>query len=428
MPDLVETVAPTTEVAPPPPPSGPPRRAGAVRAPWGEVVLLASLGMLGSVAMDMYLPALPRMTAELSASPRLAQLTVTGFLFGLAGGQLVFGPLSDRWGRRPPLLVGAALFLLATFVCALAPDVRLLAAARVLQALGACAGMVISRAVVRDRYEDHEVLHIYALLSLVFTLAPVLAPLTGGWVLGVSGWRAIFGVQALFALLVALAALWRLKESRSEATRRKAESEAPWASYAALLRQPLFAGNFLTGALSGAALFTYISTAPQVLIGQLHIAPAHFGWVFGANVAGMLAVTQLNVRLARRIPPSHLLQAGLGLAVAAAVVLAGVAWSGRGGAWALLTPLFLVLASTSLSQPNTSVAAMNVDRERAGASAALMGAGFFGVGALAGALTALVPGPASHGMSAVVLASLVAALATYRLMVVPRLRRGAVPA
>lgn len=401
----------------------PPRNApihARAHAPWGEVILLAGLSMLGSVAMDMYLPALPRMSAELRASPRMAQLTITAFLFGLAGGQLLFGPLSDRWGRRPPLLAGSALFLGATLVCALAPDVGVLAAARVFQALGACAGMVIARAVVRDRYDDHEVLHVYALLSLVFTLAPVLAPLVGGWVLAVADWRAIFGVQAAFALVITLVAFLRLEESRSEATRARAVSEHPLASYAALLRRPLFLGNFLTGALSGAALFAYISTAPQVVIGQLHVAPAHFGWVFGANAIGMIGVTQLNARLARRIAPQRLLQGGLGLALAAAAALAAFAWTGRGGAAGILLPLFLVMASLGLSQPNATAAAMSVDRERAGASAALMGAGFFGVGSAAGALTALVPGAASHGMSTVIAASLLGAITVYRLLVVRR--------
>ena len=390
------------------------------RAPWGEVILLAGLSMLGSVAMDMYLPALPRMSAELHASPRLAQLTITAFLTGLAGGQLVLGPLSDRLGRRPLVLAGSALFLAATLACALAPDVAVLAGVRVLQAFGACAGMVIARAVVRDRYDDHEVLHVYALLSLVFTLAPVLAPLVGGWVLQVADWRAIFGVQAAFSLAVTLAAFLRLKESRSEATRLRAVSEHPLASYAALLRRPLFLGNFLTGALSGAALFSYIATAPQVVIGQLHVAPAQFGWVFGANAVGMIGVTQLNARLARRVAPARLLQTGLSLALLAAVALAVFAWSGRGGAAGVLGPLFLVIASLGLSQPNATAAAMSVDRERAGASAALMGAGFFGVGSAAGALTTLVPGPASHGMSAVTLGSLLGALLVYRVLVVPR--------
>ena len=232
--DLVTPATPAGEAAAAAraPAAAGPARAGRVRAPWGEVILLAALSMLGSVAMDMYLPALPRMSAELRASPRMAQLTITAFLFGLAGGQLLLGPLSDRWGRRPPLMAGTVLFLVATAACAVAPSVEVLAAARVLQALGACAGMVISRAVVRDRYDDHEVLHVYALLGLVFTLAPVLAPLVGGWVLAAADWRAIFGVQVGFAVVVALLAALRLKESRSEATRAR----RGWSSRARLFR------------------------------------------------------------------------------------------------------------------------------------------------------------------------------------------------
>lgn len=398
------------------PPAEPVRR----RAPWGEVILLAALSMLGSVAMDMYLPALPRMSQALAASPRMAQLTITAFLFGLAGGQLLFGPLSDRWGRRPPLLAGSVLFLAATLACALAPNVEVLAAARVLQALGACAGMVIARAVVRDRYDDHEVLHVYALLSLVFTLAPVLAPLVGGWVLGVADWRWIFGVQAVFALAITAVAFLRLRESRSEATRVRALGEAPLASYAALLRRPAFTGNLLVGGLSGAAVFSYISCAPQVVITEMHVPPSMFGWVFGANSAGIVAVTQLNARLSRRVAPALLLQAGLLGALAGAGALIVCAWTGWGGAAGVLASLFATLASLGMSQPNATAAAMSVDRERAGASAALMGAGFFGVGSLAGAATGLIPTAASRAMAIVILASLAGALLVFRTLVLPR--------
>ncbi len=405
------------------PRSAGPKLAGKSRAPWSEVVMLASLSMFGSVAMDMYLPALPGMAAALRASPRDAQATISVFLLGLAFGQLVFGPLSDRVGRRPPILAGVVMFLLASGACAVSTGVGALIAARLVQALGACAGMVVSRAVVRDRYDDHEVLHVFSLLSLVFGVAPIVAPLVGGWVLAVSGWRSIFGWQAAFGVLAGLAAWFRLPESRSERTRDQARAERPWSSYAALLHQPLLTGYLLTGALSGAALFSYITAAPQVVMNQFHIPAAHFGWVFGANSAGWIGASQLNARLARRVSGERLLQGALLVALAASLLLLASAWTRWGGVWGVLVPLFVVISCMGFSQPNASVGAMSVDRHRAGATAALLGASFFGVGSLAGAAAGLVRGTPAQSMATVITGSLLLSLLAYRGLVRPAARR-----
>ena len=391
--------------------------AGRAHAPWGEVLLLGALTMFGSVAMDMYLPALPRIVAVLRASPAAGQATISVFLFGLAAGQLVFGPLSDRWGRRPPLFAGMALFLLASALCAAVTDARTLIGLRLVQAVGACAGMVIARAVVRDRYDDHEVLHVFSLLTLVFGVAPIVAPLVGGWVLAAAGWRAIFGVQASFALVIGALAWRRLGETRSEATRRKAMSERPLRSYAALLRQRRLLGNLLTGSLSGAALFSYITAAPMVVMGVFHIPAAHFGWVFGANAAGLIGGAQVNARLARRIAPERLLVWALASAIVAACVLLADGLTGWGGVWGVLAPLFWVIASLGFSQPNAQAEAMTVDRTRAGGTAALLGAGGFGVGAAAGAVQALAPGGTVVAMATVILASLILSLAAHRWLI-----------
>ena len=399
--------------------------AAKAHAPWGEVILLASLSLFGSVAMDMYLPALPAVATDLKATAQSAQATISVFLFGLAFGQLVFGPLSDRLGRRPPILGGVALFLVASGLCTIATNASFLIGARLLQALGACAGMVVSRAVVRDRYDDHEVLHVYSLLSLVFAVGPVLAPLIGGWLLTVTSWRWIFGVEALFGLVVGAVALLKLPESRSEATRLQAMGERTTASYLALLREPLLVGYLLTGALSGAALFSYITAAPRVVMGELHVPAEHFGWVFGANAIGLIGAGQVNARLARRIPGDTLLQGALISALVAAGALVVCAYTGFAGAWGILVPLFVVMSALGFSQPNSSTAAMSVDRVRAGSTSALLGAGFFGVGSLAGVVTSLVPGTASQAMAVAILGSLVLSLAAYRLLVVPQ-RRAAI--
>jgi len=377
----------------------------------GEILLLGGLTAFGSVSMDMYLPALPSLVRALHTTPPMAQQTVSIFLIGLAVGQIIYGPVSDRVGRRGPILFGVGIYLVASLGCALAPSIGLLIVFRLLQALGACAGMVIARAVVRDRYEDHEVLHVFSLLTLVMGSAPIIAPLIGGWVLTVANWRWIFGVQSLFAFLITACAFFFLPESRSEATRMRALSERPLSSYLALLRAPRLVGIMLNGAFSGVALFAFITAAPELVITHYHVPAADFGWIFGVNVTGMMAAGQINARLARRIPGETLLHASNVAALVCASVMVICAITGWGGIFGVLIPLWFVMASLGFSQPNAAAAAMSVDRERAGATAALLGSTLFGVGSLAGVATSLLDNGGAGPMAIVIWVGLFLAVA-----------------
>jgi DHA1 family bicyclomycin/chloramphenicol resistance-like MFS transporter len=379
-------------------------------------LLLGGLTAFGSVSMDMYLPALPSLVRALNTTPAAAQQTVSVFLIGLAVGQLVYGPVSDRVGRRGPILFGVGVYLIASLGCALASSIGLLMVFRLLQALGACAGMVIARAVVRDRYEDHEVLHVFSLLTLVMGSAPILAPLIGGWVLTVGSWRWIFGVQSLFALLITACAFVFLPESRSEATRIRALSERPLASYIALLGAPRLLGLMLNGAFAGVALFAFITAAPELVITHYHVPAADFGWIFGLNVTGMMAAGQVNARLARRIPGETLLHAANAVALCFATVMVVCAVAGWGGLFGVLIPLWFVMASLGFSQPNAAAAAMSVDRERAGATAALLGATLFGAGCLAGVATSLLYDGTAKPVAIVIWVGLCLAVAIGQLM------------
>ncbi len=380
-------------------------------APLGEILLLGGLTAFGSVSMDMYLPAIPSLVRTLNTTPAAAQQTVSIFLIGLAVGQLVYGPVSDRVGRRGPILFGVGVYLVASLGCALAPSIAPLIVFRLLQALGACAGMVIARAVVRDRYQDHEVLHVFSLLTLVMGSAPILAPLIGGWVLTVANWRWIFGVQSLFALVITACAFFFLPESRSDATRIRALSERPLASYLALLRAPRLLGLMLNGAFANVALFAFITAAPELVITHYHVPAAYFGWIFGVNVTGMMAAGQINARLARRIPGETLLHASNAVALGCATLMVLGAITGWGGMLGVLIPLWFVMASLGFSQPNASAAAMSVDRERAGATAALLGATMFGVGSLAGVATSLFDDGTAKPVALVIWCGLLIAVA-----------------
>jgi DHA1 family bicyclomycin/chloramphenicol resistance-like MFS transporter len=344
----------------------------------------------GALSIDMYLPSLPAIGADLHATPAAMQQTVAAFFIGMAVGQLIYGPLSDRIGRRAPLLFGLIAYVAATTGCALAQSEPLLVVLRVAQALAGCGGMVIARAIVRDRFHYSEVLHIFSLLSLVMGLAPILAPLLGGWVLAIAGWRWIFGFQAAFGALVAVAAFFLLPESRSEATAVHARGESPLRSYVELLRQPRLLGFVLTGAFSGAALFTYVATSPDVLIGVYHVAPSRFGLFFGTNAVGLIGATQLNARLARRVPFQVILGWANLILFACALLLTLDAVTGLGGLWGIMLPMFLIMSSFGFSQSNATVGALGVDPLRSGTISSLFGAASFAAGAstaaLAGAL------------------------------------------
>lgn len=384
--------------------------ATAAKPPPSLILMLGTLTALGPLAIDMYLPALPSIAAGLNAPVSATQQTVAVFLIGMAVGQLIYGPLSDRHGRRAPILVGVSLYVLGTLGCMFSPSIGMLIACRLLQAVGACAGMVLSRAVIRDLFPPSQVLHVLSLLMMVMGLAPILAPLLGGWILSVGDWRAIFGVQAAAGIAVGLAVLLTLKESRSDETALHARSESPLASYLALLRNRLMLGYLAAGAFSGAALFSYVSASPDVLIVQHHVAPAAFGWVFGANAAGLIGATQVNARLARRWPSDTILRRALAAASVAALALFTAAATGVGGLWGILAPMFLIMASLGFSQSNAGAEALKIDGRRAGATSSLTGAAAFGAGSLAAAATGLLSNGTAVPMGAVILASLLTAL------------------
>ncbi|MCA6242513.1 MAG: multidrug effflux MFS transporter [Phenylobacterium sp.] len=355
---------------------------------WGLVVLLGALTAFAPMAIDMYLPSLPAIGADLGVDAASTQITVSAFLAGMAIGQFLYGPASDRLGRKGPILAGAALFVVASCACAMAPSAEFLIAARFVQALGGCAGGVVARAVVRDRFDHTETARMLSLLTLVMGLAPILAPLLGGVLLELGGWRANFWALALFGIAVGVATLFRLEESRSEATALQARSESPLAALGALLKDPRLVGYALAGGLNGATLFTWISASPGLIIGVWGIPASVFGWVFGLNAAGVIGAGQINRQLLLRYTPEQVLRGASAVGVVAAAFLLAAAFTGWGGMWSVLPLIFLVLSSYGFMAGNTMAGALNVDPRRAGSISALMGSASFAAGAAASSLTA----------------------------------------
>jgi DHA1 family bicyclomycin/chloramphenicol resistance-like MFS transporter len=352
------------------------------------VLILGGLSAFGPLSIDMYLPALPTMTGEFHSSAPVMQLTLSAFIIGLAIGQLVIGPLSDALGRRRPLVVGLALYVVGSVLCAVSPTAPLLVAARGVQAVGAAAGIVIARAAVRDLFSGTAMTKFFSMLMLVTGLAPILAPIVGGQVLTLMSWRGVFVVLTVFgALLLAVVAV-ALPEPLPAELRTPARPLSILRTYAGLLADRTFLGYALASGLMFGGLFAYVSGSSFVFQDVYHLTPQQFSLVFGMNGVGIVLAGQLNGRIVGRFRERTLLTAGL-LASAAGgfgVLLAVVAHLGLVG---LLVPLFVLASSIGLVMPNSSSLALAENAKSAGSAAALLGVLQFMIGGVATPLVGL---------------------------------------
>jgi DHA1 family bicyclomycin/chloramphenicol resistance-like MFS transporter len=384
------------------------------------MTLLGGLTALGPLAIDMYLPSLPAIGADLRSPSAEIQSTVAAFLAGMAIGQLFYGPASDRLGRRAPVLVGLVIFIAASVGCALATSGEMLIGMRFIQALGGCAGAVVSRAVIRDRFDHTETARMLSLMTLIMGLAPIFAPLIGGFLLTVGGWRSLFWVMAGVGALLVLAVLLRMPETRSAETAAHARAEHPIRAYLSLLGQRRLVGYAVAGALNGAVLFTYIGSSPELLIETYGISPSAFGWVFGTNAVAIIGAAQLNRRLLRRWTPDGVLARSSQLGVVAAGLLAAAAVTGIGERWSVLPLLFVVLGSYGLMQGNTMAGALSLDPRRAGSISALLGACAFAVGAAGSGLAGLLHDGTPRPMALVILAAMIGSAVSLKALALPR--------
>jgi DHA1 family bicyclomycin/chloramphenicol resistance-like MFS transporter len=374
------------------------------QSPARLALVLGTLTAFGPLSIDMYLPGLPAIAGDFGVPTADVGLTLVVFFAGLAVGQAFYGPIADRVGRRPPLLVGCVIYALASVGCALAPTFGSLILLRLAQALGGCAGMVIARSVVRDRFDATESARMYSLLTLVMGLAPVTAPLIGGQILATGSWRAIFWLLAAFGALCLALVLFALPESLPAERRARGGLGAVLGVYRELLSDRRFVGYALAGGFVSAGMFAYISGSPFVVI-ELHgVSPQRYGWIFGANALGLIAASQLNRWLLSRFTSHGILGAGLAVCAGSGLLLTLVAATGFGGLVGLLVPLFICIASVGLIGPNSAAAAMAPYGRAAGSASALMGTLQFTVGAGAGALVG-----ALHNGTALPMAGVIAA-------------------
>ena len=353
--------------------------------PRSSRTLIFSLGVLSAfapISIDMYLPSLPSIGRDLQADAAHVQLTLATFMFGMGIGQLIYGPLSDRYGRRKPLMWGIALYTFSSLGCALAPRIEALIALRFLQALGGAAGPVIARAVVRDLFSGPDIARVLSIMTLVMGAAPILAPLLGGAVLAAAGWRANFFVLTFAGVCAAALAYWQLPRT---------PVLQPTAALRHNLLRLLADRRFVTSALAGASaqvtLFAYISSAPFVFM-QLHHVDAHeFALLFGCNAAGFIAATQSNRLFLRRFTV-----AGIARAAAVWMCIAHVglftATYHNVDTLTFAGALFLCVIGLGLVFPNSTALALQGHADIAGLASSVLGAVQFGTGAIAAAVVA----------------------------------------
>ncbi|GAA2453345.1 multidrug effflux MFS transporter [Streptomyces mauvecolor] len=394
-------------------------------------LVLGGLTALPPLSMDMYLPALPEVTDALRSPAATVQLTLTACLAGMALGQLVVGPMSDKWGRRRPLLIGMIVYVLATAVCAFAPNVELLIGFRLLQGLAGAAGIVIARAVVRDLYDGVEMARFFSTLMLISGVAPVVAPLIGGQVLRLTDWRGVFAVLTVIGVLLT-AVVWKWLHETLPADRRHSGgvSEA-LRTMGGLLGDRVFTGYMLAGGLAFAALFAYISASPFVVQEIYGASPQTFSLLFGLNSVGLVVVGQINGKLLiGRVSLDKAL--GFGLAVitlaATALLLMTSGVFGEVGLAPIAAGLFVLMSAMGLAMPNTNAQALMRTPNAAGSASALLGTSSFLVGAVASPLVGIAGEATAVPMAVVQLASAVAALLCFLLLCRPWQRKRESPA
>jgi MFS transporter, DHA1 family, multidrug resistance protein len=348
------------------------------------VGILGALSAFGPLSVDLYLPGLPRLADDFDATASVGQLTLTACVVGLALGQLAIGPLSDRFGRRPPLLAGLAVYCGASVACAVASSIWVLVALRLVQGLSGAAGIVVARSIVRDLVSGAAAARLFSMLMLVLGVVPVLAPVIGGALLHVTSWRGLFVVLALVDAAILFATTAWLRETLPPERRSRGSA----AAFGVLLGDRYFLVYSFVPGLAFGALFSYIAGSSFVLEDIYGISPQLYGAIFGLNAVGIIACSQLNRALVGRLSPERLLFAGAAAQAAAGatllvIVLAGVGLSG------ILPCLFVVVSAVGLVVPNATALALHEYPHAAGSASALLGAIQFFLGAVAAPLVGI---------------------------------------
>ena len=395
-------------------------RVSALYPSW--LIFVGLVTALGPISTDMYLPGFPAISTELGVSQSLVQYTVTAFLAGVAIGQLLYGPLSDRIGRKLPLCVGIVVYAVASVGCALAENISILIAWRFAQGAGGCAGIVIGRAMVRDRFGSVGSAKAFSLMMLVVAVGPMIAPVIGGWLTGF-GWRAIFAVLALFGAFLAASVVSSIDETLMVERRTRGGVAQVFAQYRTMFKSTQLLSYTVVAGLMQSALFAYVVSAPFVLIDVYGIPPQYFGFVFFANTAGLIAASQINAAIVGRFGPDRILGIALLWPVGLSITLIVALLLGLSSIYLVLSALFGLLVGHGFISPNAAALGLSKHGEQAGTASAVMGVTQFGLGIVTIFMTSLFEATSALPLALVIGACSCLALACHRFVARPALKR-----
>jgi len=354
------------------------------------ILILGSLSTISPFSIDMYLPGFPAIVQDLETSIDQVQLSLTSYLIGIALGQLLYGPLLDRFGRKKPLYAGLCLYILASLGCALTTSVEMLIFMRFLQAIGGCVGMVAAMAYVRDLFPVSETAKVLSLLTLVIAVSPMIAPTVGAYITATVGWHYVFLILAGITALIMACMFTSLPEGRSPDTTLSLHPKAVINNYYSVLKHPQFLTYTVAGGIGSAAPFAYVSGSPDVFMNIYQVSEQEYGWIFAFLAAAMIGSTQVNTLLLRWATSEQLIKIALiGQTIIGALLVIGT-MGGWYGKYSLILLIFLFLCGQGLNVPNSSALSLAPFARQAGSASALLGCFRMGMGALASAAVSLL--------------------------------------
>lgn len=355
-----------------------------------SIVILGLLAAIGPFSIDMYLPGFPSIAREMGTTVARVALSLSSFFIGISAGQFLYGPLLDRFGRKKPLYVGISLYLVASICCALTHSVESLIVFRLFQSLGSCAGLVASRAMVRDLFHVSQNARIFSLLMLVGGVSPIIAPTLGGYITGFLGWRYIFVVLAFIALVILVAVHFGLPESRKPDPDFSLKPGPIVKGFLNVLKEPQFYTYAFTGATAASGLYAYIAGSPYVFMELFKVSERQYGWIFATVAAGLIGASQLNTILLRAYKSEQIIRVALFCQSLTGITLFCISLFGTPELYRTISLIFIFLCCQGCTFPNSSALSLAPFSKNAGTASALLGAVQMSIGALVSALVSVL--------------------------------------
>ena len=365
------------------------------------ILVLGMITAIGPFSIDMYLPAFADIAADLHTTVAHITLSLSSFFIGISLGQFIYGPLLDRFGRKKPLLIGLSLYLLASVMCALAQSADMLIALRLLQALGGCAGMVASRAMVRDLFSVEENAKVFSMLMLVVGVSPILAPTLGGFVTAEFSWHYVFVILAVMSLVMILSVYFGLPESRKADPDYSLKPKSIINNFWTVLQEPQFYTYAFTGAVAAAGLYAYVAGSPTVFLQIFKVTEKQYGLIFALVAGGLILATQINSLLLRRFKSEQIIPVALGIQSLAGISLFVGSLTGWIGILGTILLLLVYLSCQGFTFPNSSALSMAPFAKNAGSASALMGGVQMGIGAVTSAIVSMLSNGTAMPMTGV---------------------------